>query len=141
MSTIWSAVKARLCRWPFVFYWLPPLAWMALIFVLSAQPQLPHAPSSLADLLIKKLGHMAEYAILVLLLRRAMMARAARLWPQWMAWLLAILYAVSDEYHQTFVPGRNGQLLDVIIDAVGASLAAIGAWLAVRGQDEITQAQ
>lgn len=134
---MWVAVKKRLCRKPFVCYWLPPLAWMALIFVLSAQPRLPHAPSSLADLLIKKAGHMAEYAILVLLFRRALLAHAVRLWPQGMAWLLAVLYAVSDEFHQTFVPGRNGQALDVMIDGLGATLAALGAWLASRDEGEV----
>jgi VanZ family protein len=141
LGTIWLAIKTRLCNRPFVWFWLPPLLWMIFIFALSAQPQLPQAPSSLADLLIKKSGHMAEYAILALLLRRALMARAARLRPQWIAWLLTLLYAVLDEFHQTFVPGRNGQLLDVIIDGMGASLAALGAWLVTRGEDEVSEAK
>jgi VanZ family protein len=96
---------------------------MALIFGVSAQPDLPHAPGRVLDTLLKKGAHMLEYAVLVVLFWQALGSRWAGL-----AWLLTVLYAVSDEFHQTFVPGRNGRYEDVIIDGTGALLAAIALW-------------
>jgi VanZ family protein len=102
---------------------------MALIFVVSAQPKLPHAPDPVWDLLLKKAAHAIEYGVLYLLLWQALDRRrpfAA------LAWTLTVLYAASDEFHQTFVPGRNGRWIDVVIDSVGASVAAFVAWTSVR---------
>lgn len=95
--------------------WLPLLVWMALIFLLSDQPRgaLPEYGSW--DLFAKKGAHMVGYAALALLARYAGL-------PPLLAWLLAFLYAVSDEFHQTFVPGRNGTVTDVFIDTLGAGL-------------------
>jgi hypothetical protein len=53
-------------------YWLPPALWMGVIFVLSAQPSLPHHPDTLLDLILKKAAHMIEYGILASLLWRAL---------------------------------------------------------------------
>ena len=117
---------------PVIGYWLPPVAWMTLIFVLSAQPNLPEASRPTWDLLLKKGGHMAEYAILHSLLWRAVHQRTPFPRPLGLAWLLCVLYAASDEFHQTFVPGRNGWIGDVVVDSVGASLAAMGIWLRTR---------
>ncbi len=123
---------------------------MVIIFVLSAQPKLPSPPNSLLNLLLKKGAHMLEYAILMLLWWRALAGgdkKSARpntgpdaigdkrsaqpyIWLG-LAWLLTILYAASDEFHQTFVPGRNGTPWDVLIDSLGASISAviIGWWI------------
>jgi len=131
---MWFELWAWFCRWPFVLYWLPPVGWMTLIYVMSAQPTLPHARDQLWDLLLKKGAHMAEYAILLVLLWRAWAARPRRTSPLGLAWVLTILYAVSDEFHQTFVPGRNGNAFDVLFDGMGASLAALGVWLTVRSK-------
>jgi len=117
---------------PVIGYWLPPVAWMTLIFALSAQPNLPEAPSPGWDLLLKKGAHMAGYAILLWLLWRAIHKQTCFSWPLGLAWLLAVLYAASDEFHQTFVPGRNGWAGDVVVDSVGASLALLGIWLRAR---------
>ncbi len=109
-------------------YWLPPLAWMGLIFFLSAQPDLPHAPSSLLDLLLKKTAHAFVYGVLTWLYLRAMSAGRGR--PpsdrlRLLSLALALLYAASDEYHQTFVPGRNGQWPDVVVDGIGGVIAVL----------------
>lgn len=102
--------------------WLPLLAWMALIFFVSHQPArvLPHAGAW--DFLLKKGAHFAAYAILA-----ALAYRAAAGWPRpfLAAFLFTILYAASDEYHQTFIPGRNGTVVDVLIDAAGGLFALI----------------
>jgi VanZ family protein len=104
----------------FLIYWLPPLLWMALIFTLSAQSRLPSAPGPWLDTLFKKLGHVAGYAILTWLYARALRPSLSGLnVVRLVSIALATLYALSDEFHQTFVPGRNGWWVDVLIDGVG----------------------
>lgn len=96
----------------------PPLALMALIFALSAQEDLGTGLGT-ADLVLRKLAHMTEYGVLFLLWLRAF-GRPAR--PA-LAAGIAIAYAASDEWHQSFVDGRNGSPVDVLIDATGVLLA------------------
>ncbi|MDD5655656.1 MAG: VanZ family protein [Elusimicrobia bacterium] len=110
--------------------WLPVAAWCLLIFALSAVPNLDSGLEF--DYPLRKAAHMAEYAVLFLLLRRALRGTCAEtaFWS-WAAGLLTVLYAMSDEYHQTFVPGRSGRWSDVAVDAAGAALA--GLWTGRRG--------
>jgi len=105
-----------------VTHWLPVVAWMALIFFLSSQPALPRAPDQLLDALIKKGAHFGEYLVLAMLLSRALSAaREAIGWRVSMLALgIAIAYAVSDELHQRFVPGRSPSPWDAGIDSLGA---------------------
>ena len=98
--------------------WLPLLAWMALIFYFSHQPKGALPSYGVWDLLVKKGAHMVAYALLALLARRA----GLELGP---AAVLAAVYAVSDEFHQTFIPGRNGTVADVLIDLVGVALGVL----------------
>jgi hypothetical protein len=103
----------------------PPLAVMTLIFGLSATPDLSSGLGPW-DLWLRKAAHITIYAALWLAL-----ARAAD-WRRPLAvTAIALLYAVSDEFHQTFVTGRHGAPLDVAIDAVGLGLAAL-AWALTR---------
>jgi VanZ family protein len=109
--------------------WIPPLIWMGLIFVLSAQPDLPQAPGPWLDTLIKKAGHAGAYGVLTWLYQRALRPRfrtstALRV----VSVGLAVMYALSDEYHQTFVPGRKGRWSDVAVDGVGACGAMLLDW-------------
>ena len=101
-----------------------PLALMAVIFWLSAQPDLDTGLGTL-DLVLRKLAHATVYAALALLwfwaLRPSSAAKAAVL----AAAAISLLYAVSDEYHQTFVEGRNGSPIDVGIDLVGIVAASL----------------
>ena len=112
---------------PLLRYWLPPVLWMGVIFILSAQPTLPHHPEALLDLVLKKAGHMMGYGILAFLLWRAFsrgqgaLSRSALV----AAFVVSVLYAASDEYHQSFVPGRNGTPVDVGFDVVGALVALL----------------
>jgi VanZ family protein len=108
------------------FAWLPILLWMGLIFFLSSIPSLK-VTEGLSDLILRKLAHMTEYAILFLLFWRGLgqsgtFSVKKRLLT---AFVLTILYAASDEYHQTFVPGRCGNLTDTLIDSIGAVLGLI----------------
>src|SRR4030042_860043 len=97
----------------FLWHWLPPLAWMAMIFYLSAQPDLPQAPSPWLDMLFKKTAHASVYGVLAWLYLRAL-RRRSRTSPalRVASWGLAVAYALGDEYHQTLVPGRHGTLFD-----------------------------
>ena len=95
-----------------------PLALMGLIFYLSAQEQVgPDLPA-----FTWVIAHFSEYALLAALWvwalapalgRRAFVAAAA----------ISILYAASDEFHQSFIPGRDSSLLDLAIDALGVAVA------------------
>lgn len=103
------------------FFWLPPITWMALIFLLSSFPKL-QISEGLADFVLRKLAHMFEYGVLFVLLFLAFKKTTslAKRKALWLSFLLTVLYAASDEYHQTFVPGRHGCLSDVSIDTLGA---------------------
>jgi VanZ family protein len=91
---------------------------MALIFFVSDQPKAVIPTFDSLDLLVKKGGHVLAYAILALLLRRTGLSPLVTV-------LVAVAYAASDEYHQTFVPGRTGRALDVVIDSVGIILGVL----------------
>jgi VanZ family protein len=104
--------------------WAPPLALMAVIFALSAQPDLSSGLGTM-DLILRKAAHMAEYGLLLFLLWRPLRElipgpRAA----VGAAFAVALLYAASDEWHQSFVEGRHGTPVDVLIDSVGMAVAA-----------------
>ena len=101
----------------FARLWLPIVAWATLIFALSSVPDLGTGLGGW-DLVLRKIAHAAEFAVLGALLLRAL-DRAA------VAFALGALYAVSDELHQVFVPGRMGSPLDVAIDAVGVACGVL----------------
>ena len=109
--------------------WLPVIVWAAVIFAFSSVPSLSTQLGTW-DTILRKLAHLAEYAILGALLCRALRRPG-------LAILAAILYAVSDEIHQTFVEGRVGAPLDVGIDALGA---AVGVLLWTRLRDHLARA-
>ncbi len=99
----------------------PPLAVMALIFALSATPDLSSGLGTL-DFVLRKIAHVTIFALLWLTLARATDWRRPVV-----AAVIAVLYASSDELHQSFVEGRHGTPVDVAIDSVGIGLAAL-AW-------------
>ena len=114
-----------------LFYWAPPLLWMALIFAVSAQPTLPSLADSLFDSLIKYGAHFFEYAVLALLWYRAIYSRFPdpKILP--LAFIIVFLYALSDEFHQSFVPGRSATWQDVAVDVLGGACALL-AWNALQ---------
>ncbi len=109
--------------------WLPPLALMTVIFLLSAQPSLDSGLGPI-DTIGRKLVHFAEYALLALLWWRALRTQTDEHRAALAAFVVASLYAVSDEWHQSFVEGRSGNALDWAIDSAGAG--ATLAWLRLR---------
>ncbi len=118
----------------FFLYWLPPLAWMGLLFALSAQPDLPHPPGPWMERLFDKAAHAVSYGVLAWLLLRAFGQHHPRsVGLRALCVVLAVLYGASDEYHQAFVPGRSASLADLAADVVGATVAMLLlAWLERR---------
>lgn len=105
------------------FYWLPAIIWMVIIFYLSARQKVTVSEDSLINFLVFKGLHMIEYAGLCFWLFRAFTSiiRKATLSEKLtLALFLTILYSVSDEIHQTFIPTREGITRDVAIDSIGA---------------------
>ncbi len=141
----------------FTIYWLPVFLWAALIFSVSGDKKSSHHSSRIIEPIvrwlipdisdeavqstvfaIRKAAHVTEYAVLALLLwlglRGPKLTRAPG-WPEkialW-AWGGAVLFAISDEIHQRYVPGRQGTVLDVIIDSIGAAVGLLALWLLGR---------
>jgi VanZ like protein len=105
---------------------LPPVAVMAAIFFLSAQTS--SGDHDLFSLLTRKLGHVTEYAVLTFCWWRAFSGLGTARDPRsaiFLAVAIALVYSVTDEFHQTFVGGRNGTPVDVVIDLVGMTIAAV----------------
>lgn len=137
--------------------WVPPLAWMAVIFWGSSAPDLRATPVALlvldhlavlpgleaispflgtllsspgAELVLRKTAHITEFAILAYLVTKALSTQHPRHTghdrnPVPLAGVLSLAYAVADELHQHFVPGRSCRPEDILIDAVGISLGLI----------------
>ena len=97
--------------------WAPVVLWAAVIFALSSVSDLGTGLGTW-DLVLRKLAHAAEFAVLGGLLLRALRDERAAL-------LAGIAYAISDELHQHFVPGRVGSPLDVAIDSVGVAVGVL----------------
>jgi VanZ family protein len=138
----------------FVKYWLPLLFWMALIFSASSDshsyehsshlvepllhwlfPRMSQAHVEIAHHVIRKCAHLTEYAILAVLMWRALhrskTGRPAWSWPKAGGTLLLVfLYAASDEFHQRFVPTRTPLVSDVFIDTAGGTIGLFALWFA-----------
>jgi VanZ family protein len=99
---------------------------MAFIFVLSSMSE-PPMPADVSD----KLAHTAGYAVLGLLAMRAVAGGAGmpmRVWQALAAVAIAVAYGATDEYHQSFVPGRDADVHDIYADAIGAAIGTAAWW-------------
>jgi VanZ family protein len=101
---------------------VPPLVVMGVIFFLSAQTD-TGADRAWWDVVLRKLAHVTEYAVLTGLWWRALRGLGLGR-PLAVAIAIGLLYAASDEFHQTFVEGRTGSPVDVGIDFAGMAIAA-----------------
>lgn len=97
--------------------WGPVLLWAGLIFGLSSVPDLGTGLGTW-DLVLRKLGHAAEYTVLGALLVRALEREVV-------AFLAGVGYALTDELHQHFVPGRQAAVRDIAIDTAGVVLGVL----------------
>jgi VanZ family protein len=137
----------------FVKYWLVPLVWMSLIFVGSSDSQSYEHSSLLVEPLlhwlfpsmsdehvhlihhlIRKCAHLTEYAVLAMLLWRAVRKPRTNDTRPWswreaaIAVVIVFLYASTDEFHQRFVPTRTPLVSDVFIDTGGSAVGMIVLW-------------
>ena len=112
-----------------VFLWGPVILWAGLIFGLSHTPDLKSGLD--CDFILRKGAHMTEYLILTLLLQRAVRGTWVLSLRQvvFYSFAGAFLYAISDEFHQSFIAGRVGSPVDVMIDTVGIVAASMGAYM------------
>lgn len=115
--------------------WLPPVLWMGMIFVFSSIPMVKTSKLYWPDFIVKKTAHFVEYAILSFLYLRAFYgSKVSFKKSAFLSILISFLYALSDEYHQSFTPGREPKIRDVLIDTLGASFAI---YLIAKYQDKI----
>ena len=125
-----------------VYYWTPVWFWMIGIFVASSIPSVEIQQSEIVGTLTMSspllanqvTNHLTEYGILSLILYRLIlhtrMIHPAMVW--FLAVVLSVLYGISDELHQFFVPGRYSELMDLSYDAMGAIFGASFALLATN---------
>jgi len=131
-------------------YWLPVLAWMAMIFIASTRmlsadqtsriigpvlrfffPDIEDAAIQSVQFAFRKAAHATEYAVLALLVWRARVKPSRGDHRPWswneagIAFAVSLAYAISDEIHQNYVPSRQGMASDVVIDAAGAAAALL----------------
>ena len=112
--------------------WLPALAMTALIFGASSLPSKDIPSFGVWDVLAKKGGHALGYALLGAAYLRGLTAERRLGWPlAALALAAAIVYAATDEFHQSFVSGRHPSVVDVLIDAGGAT-TGIAVWALIR---------
>lgn len=101
------------------FNWFLVVVWLTVIFIFSHIPNLRSDLPSVWDLVLRKIGHMVEFTILVFLLWRALKIHIKFKTALILAALFSVVYATLDEYHQTFITGRHGSWQDVLIDTSG----------------------
>jgi VanZ family protein len=109
------------------FLWLPVMLYMAAIFVASSLPD-PPVPSDVPDV---SLHGVAYFGLTLLTIRAVARGRwvGVSLGTLVVAWLIAVAYGVTDEWHQSFVPNRHAEWRDLQADAIGAFAAAAVVWL------------
>jgi len=101
-------------------YWLPVIIYAIFIFYLSS-----FTGKDIPDLFIGQdiIGHLTEYVCFALLLSRALKAYTPKLiHSKRILWVcvIAVIYAASDEFHQSFVAGRDASSFDLFLDAIGS---------------------
>ena len=135
-------------HWFFVILWMVFIFWMSTDIFSSTNtskliepflhwlfPWLSQIEIRHLHAIIRKAAHVMEYFILGLLLFRAYRSDSPLTWhPKWALWVIitVILYALSDEFHQSFVPSRTASMVDVYIDAIGGILSQIAIMLRVK---------
>ncbi len=119
--------KAKSGRGRRFLAWLPALAWAGLIFFVSAQPKVTFQRLGFTGQALSVGGHLIVYFVLMILLVLALRASTNLSNKQvyLVAFFIVAIYGLSDEYHQSFVPGRTPTLVDWIVDLSGAVLALV----------------
>lgn len=105
---------------------LPAILWMTLIFYLSSRQRVAVSNTYIINFMFFKFLHVTEYSILYTLVYRALCIYSEKRLPLYkkllIALIITLLYAMTDEIHQTFVPTREGTVRDVLIDSIGIAI-------------------
>ncbi len=104
----------------FISLWFPVIIWAVFIFALSSLSSLPTAQKIWWDYLLKKGAHVFVYAVLYFLTVRALKHKTFHNYA--LAFALCVAYAISDEFHQSFTPGRTPKPTDVGFDTIGMTV-------------------
>jgi VanZ family protein len=111
----------------FVKWWLPVVAWLIVIFIGSSIGNVPRVGGKTTDGLVHRAAHVAEFAVLGVILLRAVSKDKPITKREMIVTLIIIaLYGASDEFHQRFTPGRSSEGLSVLFDVAGG---AVGVWV------------
>lgn len=101
--------------------WTPPVIWAGLIFLFSSLTVTPTSEFYWKDFIIKKTAHIVEYGVFATLLYRALRGSGVeKLNAALISILIAVVYGATDEFHQSFTPGREPRVRDVVFDTIGA---------------------
>ncbi len=110
-------------------FFLPALLWSMVIFVFSSFPTGSATNWYWSDFFIKKTAHIVEYFILTILVFRAFWNSGVdKKRALFFAFLSSIFYGITDEIHQSFTPGREPHIRDVVFDTIGAVIAVYSIW-------------
>jgi len=101
--------------------WVPPVIWALVIFLFSSLTVTPTTEIYWKDFIIKKTAHIVEYGVFAVLLYRALRGSGVeKLNAALISILIAVVYGATDEVHQSFTPGREPKIRDVVFDTLGA---------------------
>lgn len=110
-------------------FWAPVVAWATVIYLFSSKPTNSVGGFYWQDFVVKKSAHMIEYGVLTVLLYRALTNSGMnRKKASIVAMCVAAFYAITDETHQYFTPGRTPKARDVVIDIIGSGIAIFTIW-------------
>ena len=110
----------------FWFYYAPILFWMGVIFYFSSIPSLKTGAPIPMELFIRKTAHLGEYAILAILFARMFKKNKMDFFRIFLySFFCVLLFSLSDEFHQLFVFGRFGRMVDVGIDSFGGIIGLL----------------
>jgi VanZ family protein len=134
-----------------LYYWLPPILWMAMMFGFSTEafsadntgsrllwllqhlyPAITVSQYETIHFLIRKMAHFIGYAFLTLLWWRAWRAASPQKWQgewAWRSFAIIAVWALLDEWHQTFTANRTGSIYDSLLDMSGGAAALAVLWL------------
>jgi len=125
-----------LARVPVAMRWVAVALWAGMIFILSNQPGLHASDDPGVDLPLRHVAHIVVYAVLTLLIGWSLAGvRLPSRRDITIAGSLAFAYGITDEWHQTFVPSRHGQAVDLIWDGIGVLIGGALLWLVTRAAD------
>ncbi|MEK7550859.1 MAG: VanZ family protein [Patescibacteria group bacterium] len=101
--------------------WGPPAIWALVIFLFSSLTVAPTSEIYWKDFIVKKVAHIVEYGIFAILLYRALRGSGIeKLKASLLSIFISVIYGASDEFHQSFTPGREPRVRDVVFDTIGA---------------------